>query len=81
MGVALAPVVPRVDERYRPFHQFHDRDVPWSAHLQGSELRHPIDIFAGLMVATTCSSVKPRPMNFDITQGRYGIPGVLPENT
>jgi hypothetical protein len=38
---------------------------------------------AGLLVAmaTTCSSVKPSPMNLLMTQGRYGIPGVLPENT
>src|SRR5207247_1589235 len=38
---------------------------------------------AGLLVAmaTTCSSVKPSPMNLLMTQGKYGMPGVLPENT
>ena len=39
--------------------------------------------FAGVAVAiaTTCSSVKPSPRNLLITQGRYGMPGVLPEKT
>ena len=38
---------------------------------------------AGLLVAiaTTCSSVKPMPINLLITQVKYGMPGVLPENT
>ena len=38
---------------------------------------------AGLIVAmaTTCSSVKPSARNLLITQVRYGMPGVLPENT
>src|SRR3954467_5832479 len=39
--------------------------------------------FAGVVVAMamTCSSVKPCARNLLITQVRYGMPGVLPENT
>ena len=32
-------------------------------------------------MATTSASEKPIPISLLITQGRYGIPGVLPENT
>ena len=36
---------------------------------------------AVVAMATTSGNEKPRPISLLITQGRYGIPGVLPENT
>jgi hypothetical protein len=60
-SLAVALVVAGVDERHRPLHQLHDRDVAGRADLQRADLRRAVDDLGRRVVAiaTTCSSVKP----------------------
>src|SRR5262245_32291102 len=43
--LSITLVIARVDERHRPFDQFHDRHVAGRAHLKRTELWRAIDHF------------------------------------
>src|ERR1041384_3925271 len=47
IGLAVALVVARVDERDRPFDEIQDRDIARRTHLQRAELRHAVDHLRG----------------------------------
>ena len=80
--LARALVVAGVDELDGAFRGLQQGHVGGGADLQGAELGARSTTLAGLTVAmaTTCSRDSPMARNLLITQVRYGIPGVLPED-